>query len=183
MNPTAPNRSVWTATLGAALAAAVILVLFVLPAEYGVDPTGFGAAAGLTGLAEAPPRALAAEDDPLYTDKRVFTLEPYETLEYKYHLHEGGGLVFVWDAGGALVYDFHSEPEGAEEGVAESFDAGTSMRAGGTYIAPFDGEHGWYWENRNPEPVTVRLVATGFFDEAAVYRGDRKTELTIGGGE
>jgi hypothetical protein len=35
----------------AALMAAALAVLVVLPAEYGIDPTGFGAASGLTALA------------------------------------------------------------------------------------------------------------------------------------
>ncbi|PHQ61393.1 MAG: hypothetical protein COC10_12180, partial [Sphingobium sp.] len=38
------------ATSGAALAAAAIVTLFVLPAEYGIDPTGVGTALGLTGM-------------------------------------------------------------------------------------------------------------------------------------
>lgn len=38
------------ATGGAIVAAAAILTLFVLPAEYGVDPTGIGSALGLKGM-------------------------------------------------------------------------------------------------------------------------------------
>lgn len=45
----ASSRGLIRATLGAATAAGAILVLFWLPAEYGIDATGFG---GLTGLAE-----------------------------------------------------------------------------------------------------------------------------------
>lgn len=40
------------ATLGSALAAAIILVFFWLPAEYGVDPTGVGRVLGLTQMGE-----------------------------------------------------------------------------------------------------------------------------------
>ena len=38
------------ATGGAAIAAVAILTLFVLPAEYGIDPTGVGTALGLNGM-------------------------------------------------------------------------------------------------------------------------------------
>jgi len=38
------------ATGGAAIAAIAILTLFVLPAEYGIDPTGVGTALGLNGM-------------------------------------------------------------------------------------------------------------------------------------
>jgi hypothetical protein len=44
------SKTLLKATIVAIVAAAVILVLVVLPAEYGVDPTGFGAATGLTAL-------------------------------------------------------------------------------------------------------------------------------------
>lgn len=40
------------ATAGAAVAAAVILILFWLPAEYGIDPTGVGRVLGLTPMGE-----------------------------------------------------------------------------------------------------------------------------------
>lgn len=42
-----------TATVVALLVAVVILVVFVLPAEYGIDPLGTGRAMGLTDLARA----------------------------------------------------------------------------------------------------------------------------------
>ncbi len=56
-------------TLGALAVATVAAVLFVLPAEYGIDPTGVGAATGVSKLAAtqpAPARTLAVEtgDDP-----------------------------------------------------------------------------------------------------------------------
>lgn len=40
------------ATLGAAAAASLILILFWLPAEYGIDPTGAGRVMGLTQMGE-----------------------------------------------------------------------------------------------------------------------------------
>lgn len=49
------------ATLWALLAGAVIAVAVVLPAEYGVDPTGFGRLTGLTALARTRAAERAAE--------------------------------------------------------------------------------------------------------------------------
>jgi len=53
------------ATLGAAVAAGVILTLFWLPAEYGIDPTGAGRVLGLTQMGEIKQQlyAEAAADD------------------------------------------------------------------------------------------------------------------------
>jgi len=51
--PTAPSRKKLLIGSAAALAvAAVGLVVFVLPAEYGIDPTGAGEALGITQLSE-----------------------------------------------------------------------------------------------------------------------------------
>jgi hypothetical protein len=47
----APQKNLWPGIGLAAVVAAVLLVLFVLPAEYGIDVTGVGKALGLTELA------------------------------------------------------------------------------------------------------------------------------------
>jgi hypothetical protein len=61
-------RSLVIATVIALVAAGVILIAFVLPAEYGIDPLGTGRALGLTNLAsvtgEKTPAAAAAPASP-----------------------------------------------------------------------------------------------------------------------
>ncbi len=54
MNTVPSVRRLMMATLAAFVAAVVILVTFVLPAEYGIDPLHTGRALGLTQLASAP---------------------------------------------------------------------------------------------------------------------------------
>jgi hypothetical protein len=46
----APKRDLLRGTIIAAIIAAIVLAVAVLPAEYGIDPTGAGAAMGLTKL-------------------------------------------------------------------------------------------------------------------------------------
>jgi hypothetical protein len=61
------TRAILTATVIALLVAVVILVLFVLPAEYGIDPAGTGRALGLTDLArasQAPATPASAPETP-----------------------------------------------------------------------------------------------------------------------
>ncbi len=165
-----PTNPLWKPVAGAVAIALVILILFVLPAEYGRDLTGLGRVLGLTELANPAPRALAAREEQFTSDRISFTLEPFESLEYKYVLVEGAGLVFSWQADAPVEFDFHGEADGAEEGFAESFDAGSSARKSGTYVAPFDGEQGWFWENRGARAVTLTLETSGFIDEAVEYR-------------
>ncbi|MBN1238625.1 MAG: hypothetical protein JXB36_08980 [Gammaproteobacteria bacterium] len=55
------GRRLAVSALVAVVAAAVVLVAFVLPAEYGVDPLGIGRALGLTAL-EQPARTIEIVD-------------------------------------------------------------------------------------------------------------------------
>ncbi len=61
----ATPRGLLRATLGSMAAALAILVLFWLPAEYGVDPTGLGRVMGLTQMGEIKQQlyAEAADED------------------------------------------------------------------------------------------------------------------------
>ena len=43
------------------------------------------------------------------------------------------------------------------------------MEKHGFYTAPYDGIHGWYWENLNDTDVTITLDAAGFFSEARLF--------------
>jgi hypothetical protein len=78
-------------------------------------------------------------------------------------------MLFSWEATRIVSYDFHSEPEGGPKGYAESFDKRDSDRASGTYTAPFNGIHGWYWENGGGATVTIRLTTAGFYTEALEF--------------
>jgi hypothetical protein len=154
-----------------ALVAGGILLVAVLPAEFGIDPLGTGRALGLLELGAASASPLESRDRPHVRDSSEFVLEGFQSLEYKYHLNAGDTLVFSWQATGDLVFDMHADPEGlpGEENV-RSFEQATGERRSGVYHAPFTGIHGWFWENRSFEVVTLRLEASGFFDGAVLFR-------------
>jgi hypothetical protein len=178
------SRSILTATFLALLAAAFILVAVVLPAEYGVDWLGTGRLLGLVALSEGETGAISPQEADYQVDSAQFVLGPFEFLEYKYRIEQGGSMVFSWEATRPVIYDFHSEPDGAPEGYAESFDQGESAHAHGTYAAPFSGIHGWFWENPGGGDVTVTLTTAGFYSATLEFRDNDVTrrELT-GGGE
>ncbi len=173
------DRSVLKPVLGALAAALVVLILFVLPAEHGVDPTGIGGALGLTDMAEEPSHALTFAESRFVADEVSFTLQPYETVEYKYELIKDAGLTYSWTATAPLIFDLHAELANSEEGFEESFSQGKADHEAATYIAPFPGKHGWYWENRNNEAVTVTLTASGFPQGAAIYRDGAVNHITF----
>jgi hypothetical protein len=172
----------------ALLAAGAILVMFVLPAEYAVDPLGTGARTGLLDLgvvgqevdalnasttSAAPGQAaIIVPQERGFQDETVtFTLGPKEGMEYKYRLDKGQALLYTWTASVPVAYEAHAEPDGAPRGYAQSYEKGASRAsASGTLTAPFSGIHGWYWENPTEQPVTVTLTAAGFYTLSHEFR-------------
>ncbi|MDQ9172147.1 hypothetical protein Q8A64_17175 [Oxalobacteraceae bacterium R-40] len=123
--------------------ASVILVTAVLPAEYGIDPTGLGKSMGLTALSmpntqettnsKAPAAnslqtlttpspapngkyfpAVLKTQMPLRNDELSLTLQPNEGAEIKAQMRQGDQFVFSWTAqGGPVNFDMHGEPPNA----------------------------------------------------------------------
>jgi hypothetical protein len=192
--PLAPSL----ATLGrttaiALLVASVLLVTTVLPAEYGIDPVGTGRWLGLTAISSPPVAAIelsrtagaalkpvqegrvASYPASYRYDVYEVTLEPFEFVEYKYQLEQDAAMMFAWTASAPVVQDFHGERASPGEGetAEESYDKQDRRGADGAFTAPFAGIHGWYWENPNADPVTVRLTTSGFYSGAIEIRSDR----------
>jgi len=179
----------------AVLIAGVVLVIAVLPAEFGVDPTGIGHALGLNAMAEVKgevaafektrgtgaetERTVAPQDGPFHQETVELTVKPGEFVEYKYRLDKGQALLFSWRATARVNYEFHAEPDGAPRGYAETYEKSTGETASGTLTAPFAGIHGWYWENTTPNEVTVTLSAAGFFPLAHEFRKDTPTKTKM----
>jgi hypothetical protein len=188
--PIAPSgRQLALATLAAVAAAALVLTVAVLPAEYGIDPIGAGAAIGLMPPAEpaalpdphsssgpvlspAPMGPVSYYGAPFATDHVEFELGPYEYVEYKYRLAQGASVQFAWVASARVLHDLHADRDGAEGHEGVSFDRQERARAFGTHTAPFSGMHGWLWENPGSETVTVSLTSSGFFGSATEYRSN-----------
>jgi hypothetical protein len=179
-HPTAPStRKLAMATLIALVAAGIVLITVVLPAEYDIDPLGTGEALGLVVLAGGgdapaiPVRADGLIDQPTEyrLDQRSFELAPEEFVEFKYRLEAGQAMVYSWTASYWVRSEMHSEADGAEPGTAEFFEVvERGLQRHGSYVAPFPGIHGWYWLNESDRPVTVTLQAAGFFLEAGEFR-------------
>lgn len=176
------------ASAGAAVAAGLVLTLFVLPAEAGIDPTGVGTAIGLTPMSaaattQAPEVPVAAAQTPaapgmpakssiekaaaLRNDEMTITLAPHSGREVKAHMQKGDHLVFRWEAkGGPVKVDMHGEPPDAGEDDFTSYWKETQLtNAQGSFTAPFEGTHGWYWRNRGETPVTITVRTTGFYKD------------------
>lgn len=190
--PVLPSvRKLAQTTAIAAIAATIILVTLVLPAEYNVDPLGTGRALGLTRISAPAPRVgeplPAAAGQPLApaqngpigvyladykVDSTQFVLGPYEFVEYKYHLQQGATMLYSWKSTATVVHDFHGEKDSAR-GEPVSFEKMERRQGTGTFTAPFTGIHGWYWENPGGDTLTVTVRSAGFYTGALEFRSDR----------
>ena len=144
-------------------------------AAFAVVALAAGPAAAQTATEWQPPPptpgALVAQPATYKQDVVEFTLGPGEGMEYKYRLEKGAGLLYSWTATGPVHYEMHSVPDGAPKEFAETFDKQDDRSgAHGTYTAPFPGIHGWYWQNRTKEPVTLKMSTTGFYTESQEFR-------------
>ena len=203
----APTTRALLKATGLAIALAVaLLVAVVLPAEYGVDPTGIGsrlgvdvlspsgadaessvpipATQGVAGANDDPANiALAAKAEvafgkadgqsldahavslvsgPFRRSSAAVTLDPGKGAEIKAQLLEGEGLVFHWTASADVAVDMHGERPGAKSAWTSYAVEAAQREASGTFVAPFEGSHGWYWKNLGTAPVTVQIEAVGF---------------------
>jgi hypothetical protein len=168
----------------AILAAGVLLVTVVMPAEYAVDPLGTGARLGLLALGEtgkqvealdasatqtsgAQGATVVPQPRPFVRDTETFTIQPGQGMEYKYRLQKGQALLYTWKATAPVNFEFHAEPDGGPRGYAQTYEKrDATLEASGTLTAPFPGIHGWYWENKTASAVTVTLETAGFYNLA-----------------
>jgi hypothetical protein len=170
--PPLPSTRALLLSLGvAALLAALVLVTLVLPAEYGVDPSGIGAAIGLTRLSQSEELTEvldnpdAAETGGLREDTTTIEIEPGTDLEYKLRIGAGSLLEYEWKTdGGTLFAELHGEPAGDTSGYYEDFAVGHATDLKGSLEPPFEGTHGWLWRNENPYRVTVTLKTRGVYE-------------------
>ena len=172
------DRQPWSivkATIVALIVAAVVLVVAVLPAEYGIDPTGAGRLLGLNALATGAGTAIVSQEQPYNTDSTEFVLGSYETVSTSTACPPVQACSTAGKRRVRSSTTFTPSPTAPRAGYAESFDQQTLPKAHGTYVATFPGIHGWYWENPGPGEIVIRLKTAGFYTEAIEFRGNGET--------
>ncbi|MCK4840842.1 MAG: hypothetical protein KAT04_03040 [Methylococcales bacterium] len=166
-------KSLIVACISSTLLAIVILLVAVLPAEFNIDPTGLGKSLGLTVLAATvDEQKLSVVTCPEVIDKNspvlqwqdsiLITVPAKKGLEYKFYIVKGEKIEFIWETNGEKLYfDFHGEPEGDKTGYFKSYKESTQSKSSGSLTAPFTGSHGWYWENKTNQSITIILKTRG----------------------
>lgn len=166
--------------------AASLFVLFILPAEYDVDPTGVGALLGIKGMstfseltkvANPVASSMAGESDvpvskyhspadpPLEFVTVTIELVPFGQAEYKFMMEEGESLVYSWTTDEGLAYaDLHGHTmvDGSEL-LVEYLKSDSVSGDSGNIHTPFTGEHGWYFLNLEEQTQVITLKVAGTF--------------------
>lgn len=188
--PAAPplsRRRLLAATVTTLALAVLVVLAFVLPAEYGRDPLGVGRLTGVARLwapademvdARSSSGPLAREFEQAYRSDVVeiplggfLTGAQNSELEYKVRTRKGAALVYAWEVTGVRdPRDFrfdqhgHTTPAPGQPMQVVTFRQGSGLRQQGTVTAPFDGIQGWQFSNAGDGSVVVRLRLSGFYD-------------------
>ncbi|MGS4947849.1 transmembrane anchor protein [Meridianimarinicoccus sp. RP-17] len=181
-------------TIIAGIGAVAIGLMVYLPAEHAIDPTGVGRVLGLTEMGEIKVQlAEEAEADRLLDEQRArgqsssvldavfgvfvgtahaqeawrdevtFTLEPGATAEIKMTMEAGNVVDYAWTAtGGRVNFDLHAH----SGGESVDYERGAGQTSGeGSIEAPFAGDHGWFWRNRDSTPITMTIQLRGEYSD------------------
>ena len=138
--------------------ACLLLVTTVLPAEYGVDPTGIGSVLGLTkmgeiktSLAKEAEAATQAETLPTVEadsgitsvieqtgqivipsqekkDTITLKLQPNQAAEVKLAMSKNASTVYEWTADGPINFDTHGDPVPYKKGFYHGYGKGRAVK-------------------------------------------------------
>ena len=101
----------------------------------------------------------------------TITLQPGQQTEIKALLKAAQVVTFSWQAEGGLVYvDFHGHEPGSDNDFWVRYEEQQGGTQGsGSLVAPFEGEHGWFYLNISEQPVTVKLNVNGYYEKLIDY--------------
>ncbi len=106
-----------------------------------------------------------------WKDSVNIVIPPQKGLEYKFAMAKDAVLEYSWKTDGVPIYfDFHGEPKGATDGYFKSYLEITSNESKGVLTTPFEGIHGWYWENKTAQPITIQLSTNGKYEVLGVMK-------------
>lgn len=107
--------------------------------------------------------AHAQEAQEVWRDEVTFTLEPGASAEVKMTMEAGNMAEYAWTAtGGRVNFDLHAH--GGGESI--DYERGRGETAGeGNIEAPFAGNHGWFWRNRDSTAITITIQLRGDYSE------------------
>jgi len=100
---------------------------------------------------------------PEWQDEVRVVLTPGEGTEFKLTMQEGAVARFAWvSEGGPLNFDTHGDGGGQSISYEKGRDV---LEDEGELKAAFNGNHGWFFRNRNDDDITLVLRTDGDYGE------------------
>ena len=182
------KQSLLVQTVVVFIMATIFTVLVILPAERGIDPTGFGRWAGLTQMAAPQAAKLDAKASadaakvthgqriPFREDVLNIKLAPGGTgdpaaeIERKVWMEPGQTMVYAWTSDGEVYSDFHGETLPVPKmtvmtyRIEDPLAGGEAKAANGGFTASMAGFHGWFFRNMEARPTTITVKLAGFYE-------------------
>lgn len=112
------------------------------------------------------------ESGPARTETLQVSIPPFKETEVKTVLQTNKVVLYSWKVDRGQVYvDYHGHDPAAanKEFFVRYQESDASTGAEGSLVAPFAGEHGWFWQNYNDHPVVITLTVTGYYDKVVNY--------------
>lgn len=117
------------------------------------------------------PAVFQGKSTPSRSETMTITLQPGQETEIKTALKTAQVILFSWQVDGGQVYvDFHGhEPGAGNDAWVRYEELQSSTQGNGSLVAPFEGEHGWFWLNISDNPITIKLTVSGYYEKLINY--------------
>lgn len=134
---------------------------FIDPNDFVVEEDDFGVSLPST-LGEN-----FIDSDKVFKHETLLVELPLDgAVEYKVEMEQSDSIVFQWAVVEGEVYsDFHGHPKDDETGFFTRYLESEGIQSSGSIVAPYKGQHGWFWLNIADHPITIELVVAGFYDQ------------------
>jgi hypothetical protein len=104
------------------------------------------------------------------THTQTITIPEFRETEVKAILDVSQVILYSWEADGDVYVDFHGhDPAATGDGFVRYREEQSTRSGNGSLVAPFTGEHGWFWLNIDNKPVNIKLTVTGYFNGIKDY--------------
>jgi hypothetical protein len=105
------------------------------------------------------------------TQTRTMTvvLQPSQETEIKAIMESAQVILYSWKSDGEVYTDFHGHDPAIGKGFVRYEEQQSGHEGRGSLVAPFNGEHGWYWLSLSEKPLTITLQVTGYFRDIKDY--------------
>ena len=200
-HPIIKKNKILQSTVVALIAASIILITAVLPAEYGIDLIGAGKTLGFSKLYKPTEKSDSISwSDVLQGSHPLLKLEnlgsgpevkrpkeadnpppkkQYEErqdtikvivkagqgIEYKVGMLKYGELKYEWKTdNGTVFFDFHGDVKEvviSNRVYFESYTVAFSNNMMGTHLSPFEGRHGWFFNNESKSDIVITIRLKG----------------------